>query len=107
WGALAMAVIVGIAALAARPLADQLGAKYSSRPYFEVAVGWGLLVAVGVAAGCSRRLAVHRGPVLCAVVAVDVLALFMAPELSAPRSVQVDTAPAAYLSRHLGEQRFF
>ena len=35
------------------------------------------------------------------------LALFALPELSAPRAVKLDTAPVAYLQRHLGQSRFF
>jgi hypothetical protein len=107
WGAVAMLVLIGVAAIGARPLASELGAKYSARPYFEVAVGWGALIVLGVAAAGTKWAWERRGVLLCAVMAIDALALFVAPELSAPRSVRVDTAPAAYLSRHLGQGRFF
>ena len=37
----------------------------------------------------------------------DVLVLFVIPELSAPRSVNLDRAPVAFLEEHLGNSRFF
>jgi hypothetical protein len=107
WGAVAMLVVIGVAAAGARSLADQLGSKYSSRHWFEVAVAWGALIAIAVAVISARWTGRRRGALLCAVVAIDALVLFAAPELSAPRSVTVDAAPATYLSRHLGEGRFF
>jgi hypothetical protein len=108
WGALAMLVLIAVAALGARSLADQAGASSGSRPYFEVAVAWGALVVLVLAlASAAPAWPRRRGALLAAVVAIDALVLFMVPELSAPRSVQVDTAPAAYLRQHLGEGRFF
>jgi hypothetical protein len=107
WAAVGMLVLIGIVALAARPLASGLGAKYNARPYFEVAVAWGVLIVLGLAAASASWARERRGALLCAVMAIDALALFVAPELSAPRAVTVDTAPVAYLSRHLGEGRFF
>ncbi|MEO6857875.1 MAG: YfhO family protein, partial [Solirubrobacteraceae bacterium] len=61
----------------------------------------------GLAAGARLRTPALRGRLLCAVVAVDAVVLFAAPQLSLPRHVVVDTKPAAFLSRHLGEGRFF
>jgi hypothetical protein len=107
WTAGAMLVLLAVATLAARPLADSLGSKYAHRPYFELAVAWGALVVLALTIAALRHDPAKRARLLCAVVAVDAVALFAAPALSAPRHVQVDTAPAAYLSRHLGEQRFF
>ena len=47
-----------------------------------------------------------RGLLLVSLVAVDAVAAFVVPELSAPRAVQVDGAPIAFLSSHLGTARF-
>jgi hypothetical protein len=107
WGAVAVLAMIAVAALGARPLAHELGGVYSSRPYFEIAVAWAILVVVGLALIGTRWTGTGRGAALCAVVAVDVLAMFGTAELSAPRSVTVDTAPVAYLREHLGEGRFF
>ena len=103
WGSLAMIALIAVAAVGARSLADQLGAKFQSRPYFELAVAWGALVVIALALVGTRLDAARRAPALCAVVAIDALALFVAPQPSAPRSVQIDTAPIAYLRSHLGQ----
>ena len=107
WGAVAMLVLLVVTALAARPLADSLGSKYSHRPYFELAAIWALVTVAGLALGARLRAPALRGRVLCVVVAIDAVVLFAAPQLSLPRHVVLDTQPAAFLSRHLGEGRFF
>jgi hypothetical protein len=107
WAGLAMLAIVALAALGARSLADQLGPHYAKRPYFATAVAWGAAIVIAVTAIASISGVRRRGALLAAVVALDALALFMAAELSAPRSVVVDSAPAAILRGHLGNARFF
>jgi hypothetical protein len=107
WGAGAMLVLVGLAALGAHSLARQLGPKYSSRPYFAAAVAWGALTVLAAAATGSLRDRGKRERLLTAVLVIDALALFVAPEASAPRTVAVDSEPAAFLAQHLGDQRFF
>jgi hypothetical protein len=98
---------IAIAAAGARPLADQLGPAYTSRAYFELAVAWAVLIVVALAAIGAGWTGRARGAALCAVVAIDALALFAVPQLSAPRAVKLDLLPVAYLRRHLGEGRFF
>jgi hypothetical protein len=107
WAGLAMLVIVAIGAIGARTLADDLCSHYASRPYYAVAIAWGALVVVAIAAVCLIKRVPRRGALLAAVVALDALVLFAAPELSAPRTVTVDGAPAAFLRTHLGNSRFF
>jgi hypothetical protein len=107
WAAGAMLVLVAVAVIGARPLASTLGSRYSHRLYFEVAVAWAVLTVLGLAAAGTRRNPTGRGRLLCAIVAIDAAAMFAASEAPAPRHVQVDTAPAAFLQRHLGEGRFF
>jgi hypothetical protein len=102
-----MLVLVGLAALGARPLASQLGAKYNGRPYFALAVGWGALTVIALALSGRWRERRLREPLMAAVLIVDALAMFVVPEASAPRSVTVDRGPPAYLAKHLGPQRFF
>jgi hypothetical protein len=107
WAGGAMVVIIALAALGAHSLASELGHKYSHRPYFAAAVAWGTVIVIAIAAvGWIARIR-HRGALLAVVMAIDALALFVAPQLSAPRSVTVDGAPAAFLQRHLGDSRFF
>ena len=107
WAGVAMLALIAVTAVGARPLAHELGGVYSSRPYFEIAVAWAILVVVALAVIGGRWTGRARGAALCAVVAIDALAMFGTAELSAPRSVTVDTAPVAYLRQHLGEGRFF
>lgn len=61
---------------------------------------------VGVAIGLLRDPR-RRGWLAAALVAVDALVMFTAPEVSAPRAVQTDLAPVAFLQRNLGESRAF
>jgi hypothetical protein len=48
-----------------------------------------------------------RTSLVALLVAAEALVLFAIPEGSAPRHVQVDLAPVAFLQRHLGNSRFF
>jgi len=41
------------------------------------------------------------------IMAVDVLVMFVVPQLSAPRSASIDMAPVNYLKANLGVQRFY
>jgi hypothetical protein len=107
WAAGAMLILLLVTALGARPLADSLGSKYAHHRYFEVAVAWAAFTVGGLVVAGLRRDPGLRGRLLCAVVALDAVVMFAAPEIAAPRHVQVDSAPVAFLSRHLGEQRFF
>lgn len=107
WVTAASLAVVVIAAIGAGPLADRLGPVFSSRPYFTGSIAWGAVV-VAALAGAALLLRHRRREVLVAVIVVaDAMALFVFPELSAPRSVHVDMAPVAFLQRHLGQARVF
>jgi hypothetical protein len=99
--------IVTTAAIGSRALIGELEARFSQRPYFEVAVAWGALTVLAAAACAALRSTRTRIRLLASLMAVDAFVLFVIPELSNPRSVIVDTAPVAYLQRHLGSSRFF
>ncbi len=107
WSAGGMLVVVGAAFLNARPLTQQLGARFASRPYLAAAVAWGLLVVAVIGASSFLRSPRAMALTVVAVVIVDSLVLFVAPEASAPRSVQTDLAPVSFLKSHLSGQRFF
>ena len=103
---LATLAVFVVAAVGARSLADRL-VGFGRHPYYELALAWAalVLVATGVLAALRRARLV---PLLAAtLVAVDVIVMFAVPELSAPRQVQLDLAPATYLEQHLGTSRFF
>jgi hypothetical protein len=105
--AVAAGALVAAAALGAQSLIGQLEPRFGRRPYFEVSVAWGASVVLAAAAIALVRSARARTRLLAVVLAADACALFVVPELSAPRSVTVDTAPVAYLQRHLGSSRVF
>jgi hypothetical protein len=99
--------LVALAAIVARPLAEEAGVAFSHRPYFPAAVLWGAgVVAIGAAAAVVRSR--DRRMLLIGLVVVgDALLLFATPQLSAPRQVQTDLAPVAFLQQHLGLSRVF
>jgi hypothetical protein len=99
--------LVAAAAVGAQSLIGQLEARFSQRPYFAVSVAWAVIVVLAAAAGALVRSAQLRVRLLAALLAVEACALFVVPELSAPRSVSIDAAPVAYLRKHLGDSRFF
>ena len=107
WAALAaLAVVVGVA-YDARVLVDYFGRQFAHHTYFVVSIVWA--VAVVLAAGLVAFIRAPRTRIvlLASLVAIDAVALFVVPELAAPRSVTVDPTPTAYLERHLGDGRFF
>lgn len=107
WAALLVLALVVLTAVEARPMARALGPHFAHRPYYVAAVTWGALVIVASAAATFIRFPPLRSALLATLLALDAFALFVAPELSAPRAVNLDLAPAAYLGRHLGDSRFF
>lgn len=64
------------------------------------------MIAGGAVAALVRG-ARARALLLAVLVVGDALVLSAIPEFSAPRRVQSDLAPVAFLQRHLGTSRFF
>jgi hypothetical protein len=95
----AMLVVVAVAAIGARPLPHG--------DYLAGSLAWGVAVVVAVAAVAFVRDSRRRVRAATLLVAVDALVLFALPQASAPRKVEVDTAPVEFLQRHLGTSRFF
>jgi hypothetical protein len=106
-GGLGALALVAAAAIGARPLADRLGDVFSDRPYYVGAVFWGAAIVLVAALGALLLDTRARKWILGLVVAGDALLLFMVPQLSAPRDVEIDRAPVDFLERNLGNQRFF
>jgi hypothetical protein len=67
---------------------------------------WAVLVVVVVLIVALRLGKGVSGPVLAGIVVVDALAMFVVPELAAPRAAVVYPAPVEYLATHLGSARF-
>ena len=107
WAALAAVVLIAAAALGAAPVARTLGRRFPDRGFVTASIVWALLVVALAAAAVLMRAPRTRGALFASIVAVDALLMFAVPDLSAPRAVRVDTAPVAYLRRHLGTGRYF
>jgi len=49
----------------------------------------------------------YRKPICSTVIVLDVLLMFMIPQLSAPRTATLDTTPVTFLQSHVGMYRMF
>jgi hypothetical protein len=107
WASLGTGAVVTAAVLLALPRVRALGAGFHHHTYLLASIAWGALVPALAAAVALVRVPRARTVTLTLLVAVDSLALFVLPELAAPRAVTIDTRPVAYLRRHLGDSRFF
>jgi hypothetical protein len=91
----------------AQALLHQLRRATRLHLWTDWSVVWALVIVVTigvVALACRGRL---RMVLLSALVTVDALAMFVIPQLSAPRAAHIDVGPVRYLERHLGDQRFY
>lgn len=70
-------------------------------------IAWGAGVVAVIAAGSALRHAKWRAAVLAGMLCVDVVAMFVTPQLSAPRGGTLDTAAVSFLRSHLGDYRFY
>ena len=92
--------------LEARGLSAHLATAAHHRAWEWGSVLWALAVVAGVGVvalfgrGSVRRLTI------AAIVVVDAVAMFVVPQLSAPRHAVVYPAPVTYLAAHLGDARF-
>jgi hypothetical protein len=107
WVAGASVLLVVLAGAESLPYARRLGHGSGQIRYLEASAVWGVAVSVACAGAMLARRAAARTMVASAIVAVEAVLLFAVPEASAPRKTVVDTAPVAYLQRHLGTARFF
>jgi hypothetical protein len=105
WVGSLLVASVAVAAIAARPLADQLGADFTHRPYFAGAIAWGLATVVAGLVIAAIRSPRARMRLAAALVAADAVLLFAVPEAAAPRAIQTDLTPVAFLQRNLGLSR--
>jgi hypothetical protein len=74
---------------------------------------WALLVVVGIVilavlpdAGWLSNPRVRQAA-LGALIVIDCVAMFAVPQFSAPREATIDTRPVTFLTRNLGEDRFY
>ncbi|MGN6127994.1 MAG: hypothetical protein ACTHON_15645 [Humibacter sp.] len=113
WRAVIVAAMVAAAALCvAAILAWRHDHTTSSLRWMAVTVGLSAVCTVGglIALAVARSRPARSGPMALiagAIIVVEAVGIFAAPQLSASTPQPVDTAPAEYLATHLGNSRFF
>ncbi len=86
-----------------------------NRAWALASLAWALAIVVGLVLLCSlaqfrarpRMNGLVRGALVGTVVVLDVFAMFVIPQFSAPRQASIDTHAVNYLEQHLGQSRFF
>ncbi|MFZ0995061.1 MAG: hypothetical protein WAO09_03650 [Candidatus Dormiibacterota bacterium] len=100
------------AAIAFRLISHLRGAPHILL-YAGTSLAWALIIAVAVTAiaGWGRpsgsRLRGNAHFIAATAVALDVVAMFLVPQFSAPQKAPLDTRPVQFLQAHLGLARFF
>ncbi len=112
---LVMAAICLLCWHAAEPVFHSLVGAPHNRTWAIASLVWALAVTIVVVVLCvvfdlgadkSGIVRVVR-LALATVVVLDVLAMFVTPQFSAPRRAALDTKAVSYLQGHLGDSRFF
>jgi hypothetical protein len=101
------ALAVALSVLRARVLWHELVGAADHRAWAVASVLWALGT-IGTIGGAALFLRGRvRAGVMMSVLAFDALAMFVIPQLSAPRSATLYPAPVEYLTTHLGTSRFY
>jgi hypothetical protein len=109
-GGLLGLAMVGLDLALAWPAVQALehrAAGYHGWPVASVAWGAGTAVVLALVAIFLRGKRRLAAALVGSVLALDALTMFVTPQLSAPRTVALDLAPADYLATHLGTARFY
>ena len=100
-------IFLALIASGSRSEVQRIAGAANQDAWAGASVGWAIgIIGLTVVAGLFLRGRV-RTLLLVAMVALDAVVMFAVPELSAPRSVKLDTAPISFLQRHLGTYRFY
>jgi hypothetical protein len=106
-GAGAVSLLIVVLSIVGSRRLDRLSATVPHLSLWESgSVVWAVLVVVAVLAVAVWVGGRTRRYVLAAIIVVDALAMFVVPELAAPRAAVVYPAPIDYLAAHLGTARF-
>jgi hypothetical protein len=100
-------IFLALIASGSRSEVDRLVSAANHDAWAGASVGWAIAIIGLTVVACLFLRGRVRTLVLVAMVALDAVAMFAVPELSAPRSVKLDTAPISFLQRHLGTYRFY
>ncbi len=105
--AVAAIAAVVVAVLVSGHQLGRLAGASNSRAWANGSIAWAGVVIVLIALAAALLRGRARDVTLCSLLALDALAMFVVPQLSAPRTATIDTGPVKYLQAHLGTNRFF
>jgi hypothetical protein len=91
----------------AQPLLHDIQGASEQHVWAVWSLVWALALTVVVGAIALVLRGRLRSLLLFSLVVIDVTAMFVVPQLSAPRSSSIDTAPVNFLRNHLGSDRFY
>jgi hypothetical protein len=104
--ATAVAVATLVAVHRAYQLVDGLYGAPHARAWALASSLWGIGMVVVVGVLCMWRRGRLQLVTLSVMVVAESMAMFVVPQLSAPRAASLDTRPVAFLASNLGLQRF-
>ena len=106
WAGLISLAIVLCLIPAAYSVVHQLYLAPHHRLWMALSIAWSL-GGVAVLVACIFFFKKYLKFLLPLIIMVDALVMFMAPQLSAPRSTVVDLKPVKFLQANLGNSRFY
>jgi uncharacterized protein YciI len=80
--------------------------RFGAGSYLRTSLIWAVIVGLVAVAALAIRTPRARALALAGLAVLDAAVMFGVPELSAPRTVRVDTRTVAYLKAHVGLGRF-
>jgi hypothetical protein len=104
---LAMAAIVVCLMLIAFKEEHKLYLAPHHHLWLAASVFWGIACLLAIILTITTKLKKWAKVLIPVILLVDAIAMFIIPQLSAPRHVTVDTKPIMFLQKNLGNQRFF
>jgi hypothetical protein len=104
-------VIAIVFPIALTEIHNIIGSHHQSSWMF-VSFAWAILSVMGafilVYIGYSRTLKLKiTNYLLALLVLIDVIVMFVIPQISAPRAATIDTSPVVYLQKNLADYRFY
>jgi Bacterial membrane protein YfhO len=104
--AVALGVVIA-ASVGALPLVHRLAAAPHHKAWAAASMAWGAAVVMAIAVIAILGRGALKAVTLSTILALDAIAMFVVPQLSAPRNAQIDTAPVRFLEANLGDGRFY
>ena len=102
-------VLTGLAVLIVRSFLGDIRSAPGHELAANLSAAWAFFVVLVIAVGALGALRSWRlaAPLMCVIMLADVAGMFLVPELSNPRSGQIDAGLVGFLQDHLGTNRFY